>query len=153
MNTVIVYSSAHHGNTEKVLRAMVESTEVELFRVVDVDKIDFSKYDTIGFASGIYYGQMSASIQNLFSRDDLDGKNIFIIYTCGFRYRDYSKSAQTILKKKACRIVGVFYCRGWDTYGPFRYIGGVARNHPNEKDLRSVRNFIKKILHRENSSV
>ena len=40
----------------------------------------------------------------------------------------------------------VFSCRGYDTYGFFEKIGGIAKNHPNEKDFKKAREFIKNNL-------
>lgn len=36
---------------------------------------------------------------------------------------------------------GTFTCRGFDTFGPFRLIGGIAKGHPNEKELEKARAF------------
>ena len=46
------------------------------------------------------------------------------------------------MKKKGIETVGVFECRGYDTYGPLKWIGGIAKNHPDEKDLKRAIEFI-----------
>ena len=41
---------------------------------------------------------------------------------------------------------GRFQCRGYDTYGPWRFIGGIARKHPDETDLRKAELFAKRMV-------
>ena len=59
MKTAIVYASVHHGNTEKVVKAIVEKhPEVELIDATKSGLKDLASYDLIGFASGIFYGKL-----------------------------------------------------------------------------------------------
>ena len=37
-----------------------------------------------------------------------------------------SKALRRIAADKGCPVLGRFGCRGWDTFGPFRLVGGVA---------------------------
>ena len=55
MRKVIVYSSVHHGNTEKLVKSIAEECQVDLIDAVKQPDADLSSYDTIGFASGIYF--------------------------------------------------------------------------------------------------
>ncbi|MEE1099963.1 MAG: hypothetical protein U0K86_00580 [Agathobacter sp.] len=36
-----------------------------------------------------------------------------------------------IINNKNCPIIGKFSCKGYDTYGPFKLVGGIAKSHPN----------------------
>ena len=92
MKTAIIYVSSHHGNTKKVIDEMATVKEIDLFKISQAKATDFSNYDAIGFASGVYY-----------------------------------------------------HCRGYDTFGFFEKIGGIAKGHPNEKDFKKAREFIKNI--------
>ena len=38
-----------------------------------------------------------------------------------------------------------FSCKGYDTYGPFKLVGGIAKGHPDEKDLTAAVDFYKEI--------
>lgn len=50
----IVYASVHHGNTEKVVKAIAEKhPEVELIDATKTILKDLDSYDLIGFASGV----------------------------------------------------------------------------------------------------
>ena len=46
-----------------------------------------------------------------------------------------------------------FQCRGFDTFGPFEKIGGVAKGHPNEKDLSEARAWIELKIQAHKKSV
>lgn len=61
MKTAVVYYSKHHGNTKKLLDAIksASSDEITLFDVTKTPPENLEEYDLIGFASGIYYSQIS----------------------------------------------------------------------------------------------
>ena len=43
-------------------------------------------------------------------------------------------------------IVGRFSCKGFDTFGPFKLIGGVSKGHLDEKDIAAA----SRVLQRNN---
>ena len=134
----MIYASVHHGNTKKVVDYL--STKISA-TVVDVTKekaFDVSEYDTVIFASGIYVGQFHKSILEYIDIVDIKDKNVVLLYTCGVRYLDYAKKLKKTLEQKGARVLGDCYCRGFDTYGFLAKIGGIAKNHPNEKDLEKI---------------
>ena len=145
MKIGIIYVSSHHENTKKVLDAMAEVAEIDLLKLSQAKNVDFSTYDAIGFASGVYFHKMHKGIEKLASEIDLDGKKVFTVYTCGINYMNYARSVQKTIKSQNCEFVGNFSCRGYDTYGFFEKIGGIAKGHPDEKDLEKAREFIKNI--------
>lgn len=145
MKIAIVYVSYHHGNTRKVLDAMCEAADIDLLKVSEAKKADLSAYDAIGFASGIYFSKFHKAIVNLAGEIDLTGKKVFTVYTCGFRCINYARGIQKTIRAQNCEFVGGFSCRGYDTYGIFARIGGLSKGHPNEKDLKKARLFIKTI--------
>jgi flavodoxin len=54
MKVLIVYSSMHHKNTEKIAQAMAEVLNADLIEAKNAKAEDILKYDLIGFGSGIY---------------------------------------------------------------------------------------------------
>ena len=56
------------------------------------------------------------------------------------------QSIEEIINSKNSTVIGKFSCKGYDTYGPFKLVGGIAKGHPNEKDLNSAIEFYKKCL-------
>lgn len=51
-----------------------------------------------------------------------------------------------LLKKSGAKIAGSFACKGFDTAGPFKLIGGIAKSHPDTADIESVRKFVREML-------
>ena len=45
-------------------------------------------------------------------------------------------------------ILGKFGCKGFDTFGPFKLVGGIAKGHPNTQDLERARSFYREIKER-----
>jgi flavodoxin len=145
MKTAICYYSRHHGNTLKVLEAMSQGNEIDLIDVTSRIAVDLERYDTVGFASGIYYGKMHDTVVN-FARQYLPrGKNTFFVYTCGSRRSGYTKAIAEAAAEKGATILGEYGCLGYDTFGPFKLIGGIAKGHPDEAELEAARRFYQQI--------
>ena len=145
MKTAVCYYSRHHGNTRKVLEAMAEAGETDLIDVTARPAVRLEDYDCIGFASGIYYGKFQAGVLQ-FARQYLpEGRAVFFVSTYGMPRPGYTKAIRQIAAGKNCEVLGEFGCRGYDTFGPFRLVGGIARGRPNEADLEQARRFFREI--------
>lgn len=141
MRKAIVYTSVHHGNTEKLVKRIAEECQVDLIDAIKQMNADLNDYDMIGFASGIYYSKFHQSILK-FSEENLSAdKKVFLICTYG-ESANY-KSIEQILDKKRSKVIGKFGCRGYDTFGPFKLVGGIAKGHPNEEDIKNAVEFVK----------
>ena len=46
-----------------------------------------------------------------------------------------------IAKKKHCRELGAYHCLGFDNFGPFKLVGGIAKGHPTEKEIADAVKF------------
>lgn len=145
MTVAIVYDSRHHGNTKKLLDAINELYDIKLINVMECKEADLSSYDLIGFASGTYFGKFSEKVTD-FARNNLpENKNVFLINTYGVKGK-YTKGIEQIISEKSCRLLGTYGCRGFDTFGPFKLIGGIAKGHPNEKDIKGAIAFFRKMI-------
>ena len=145
MKTAICYYSRHHGNTRKVLEAMAGAGEADLIDVTARQAVRLEDYDCIGFASGIYFGKFQEGVLQ-FARQYLPrGKSVFFVCTYGVYRRGYTRAIGEIAEEKDCPVLGSFGCRGYDTFGPFKLVGGVAKGHPNEKDLADARDFYRRV--------
>ena len=142
MKTAIVYYSKHHGNTKKLLDAIAEKNEVTLIDVVNDKDVDVSGYDRIGFASGIYYSSFAKQI-TAFAEEKLSkGKDVFFIATCGATPTDiFFKGIRKITDSKDCRFLGQYICTGYDTFGPFKLVGGLKKGHPNADEIKGAVRF------------
>ena len=143
MRKAIVYASVHHGNTGKLVKSIAEECQVDLIDAVKQSDADLRSYDMIGFASGIYFSKFHQSILKFAEKNLSDDKKVFLICTYGgsANYR----SIEQILDKKHARVVGKFGCKGYDTFGPFRLIGGIAKGHPDDEDIQNAVKFVKEL--------
>lgn len=148
MKTAICYYSRHHGNTLKVLEAMAQEGEVDLIDVTTRQAVRLDGYDCIGLASGIYGFDFQKSVVE-FARQYLpQGKPVFFVYTYGGAKGSGAKAAAEVAKEKNCPVLGEFSCKGYDTFGPFKLVGGIAKGHPNARELEHARCFFRQIQDR-----
>ena len=150
MKTLIIYVSPHHGNTEKVAKAMANVLGADLMRVAQVDINILAEYDLIGFGSGVYFGKFHKSLLELVDKlPRLENKRAFIFSTSGLRkipfIHDFAKPLKGKLKQKGFNIVGEFSCRGFDTSQAARIIGGINWGRPDEKDLKLAEDFARNL--------
>jgi flavodoxin len=125
---------------------MAQGNDLDLIDVTSRIAVDLVRYDVIGFASGIYYGTFHDTVVN-FARQYLpQGKKVFFVYTCGAKRSGYTKTITEAVNKKSATILGEYGCLGYDTFGPFKLIGGIAKGHPNAEELEGARRFYCKIV-------
>ncbi len=144
MKAIIIYASTHHGNTRKVVDAIAKEYDVETIDATIVKEKDLSSYDLIGFASGIYAGRYHQAVQN-FARNNLPAnKKIFFLSTSAMN-KDFSASMKDAWKGKDAQILGQFSCFGYNTFGPFKLIGGTSKGHPDEEDIKNALTFYRNL--------
>ncbi|MCK5475275.1 MAG: flavodoxin family protein [Candidatus Pacebacteria bacterium] len=144
MKTLIIYTSIHNGNTEKIARTMAEALDAKLVKPNEIKTDELSRYDLIGFGSGIYSGKHHKSLLDLVSKlQGQNNKKAFIFSTRGlFPISICHKALKKQLSEKGFNITGEFSCKGFDDYGPFKLIGGINKNKPDEKDLDDAKEFV-----------
>ena len=141
MKTAVCYYSRHHGNTRKVLEAMAGEGGMDLIDVTARQAVRLEGYDCVGFASGIYGFEFHKAVA-AFARQYLpQGKPVFFVYTYGGIRGSGARAVEEIAKEKGCPVLGTFSCKGYDTFGPFRLVGGIAKGRPNKRDLDMARTF------------
>ena len=145
MSTAIVYYSKHHGNTKKLLDAIAEKHPVTLIDVTAQPDADLSGYERIGFASGIYYSAFAKQIISFANAHLPERKDVFYIYTHGAPKGDFLKTIREIAEKKHCREIGEYRCQGFDTFGPFKLVGGIAKGHPTEEEIEGAVTFYQQL--------
>lgn len=145
MKTAVCYYSRHHGNTRKVLDAMAQEGKIDLIDVTAREAVRLEAYDCIGFASGIYGFEFQKAVVE-FARQYLpQGKPVFFVYTYGGVKGNGPKAVAEIANEKGCPVLGEFSCKGYDTFGPFKLVGGIAKGHPNTRDLENARRFYRSL--------
>lgn len=141
MKTAIVYYSRHHGNTKKLVNALTGEYDITAIDAAQVSAADLTGYDMVGFASGIYYSKFHKTVLDFAEKNLPDGKPVFFLYTCGSKSASYTKAITQAVSRHNAPIAGEFGCLGFDTFGPFKLIGGVAKGHPDQADLENLRKF------------
>jgi len=141
MKTVIVYTSVHHQNTEKVAKVMAEELQADLIPVANAQPGMLAAYDLVGFGSGIYFGKHHKTLlQFVETLSSMTGKRAFVFSTSGD-----GKIHHAALKEKMVNrgfsFVDEFCCKGWDTVGPLKLFGGINKGRPDQNDLAAARVF------------
>jgi flavodoxin len=154
MAALIIYVSLHHGNTEKVARAMADVLGAVPLQVKQADSDMLDPYDLIGFGSGIYFGRHHRSLLDFVDRlPVIENKKAFIFSTSGLRriwlVHDFDRALEERLRHKGFDIIGEFSCRGLDTYRATRLVGGINRGRPDTRDLQRAEDFARVIKRSE----
>lgn len=145
MKTAICYYSRHHGNTRSVLEAMAQEGETALIDVTARQSVRLEEYDCVGFASGIYGFEMHKAVVEYARQYLPQGKPVFFVYTYGGAKGTGAKALAELAREKDCPVLGEFSCKGYDTFGPFKLVGGIAKGHPDGRDLENARQFYRNI--------
>ncbi len=141
MKTTILYYSRHHGNTKQLLDAIAAENDVDLIDVTAKPAADLSAYGRIGLASGIYYREYAKQLIAYAAERLPEGRGVFFIYTHGAPKGDFLRGIRAVTEKKGCRELGEYRCQGYDTFGPFKLVGGIAKGHPTEDEIRGAAAF------------
>jgi len=147
LKTLIIYESIHHGNTEKIVKIMAQSLNAGVAKAKDVNINTLNKYDLIGFGSGIYYGKLHKNILDLINNLEIpSNKKAFVFSTSGQGKTKYNKLAEEKLKEKNFEVVGSFACKGYDTFGPLKFFGGIGKGRPDDNDLEKAKDFVEHLI-------
>ena len=141
LNTAIIYESKHHGNTKKLVDAIAQAHDVTLIDALTDSARDLSGYDLIGFASGIYCAKSGKNVLKYAENHLPADKPVFLLYTCGSPRGGYTAAIGEIVRKKGSRVIGEYGCPGFDTFGPFKLVDGIAKGHPNAAETAGAAAF------------
>ena len=149
MKTVILYRSKHHGNTKKLVDAVVANFDnVDAIDVAALGKNeypDLDEYPLVGIATGIYYGKIDDDLARVMEHTINEGQKIFGLITYGGSSKWYGKDIDGICRMRQAIFMGVYGCPGFDTWGPFKLAGGVQKGHPTAEEIKGAVDFFNKI--------
>jgi flavodoxin len=158
INTLIVLSSHHHKNTEKIAAVMAEVLNARIKTPQQVAIEELQDYRLIGFGSGIYSDKHHPLILDLADRlPSVSNRKAFIFSTCGapavsfgeeYRQQTIDKNHIPLrekLKSKGFEIVGEFSCRGYNTNNFLKFVGGINKGKPDAGDLKDAGDFAKNL--------
>jgi flavodoxin len=146
LKVLIIYHSEHHGNTKKIAEAMAEKISADILKAADVNLNKFEGYDIVGFGSGVYNGKLHKELSEILSKlSQQDGKKAFIFSTAGSKTYGPMANEQfrLMLEEKGFKIVGEFFCLGFDTALTRE---GINKGRPNKQDFKDAEDFIVNII-------
>ena len=143
---VIIYASTHHGSTRKLAEAIANQYDIHLIDATKQQETDLSAYDLIVFASGIDFGKFYDSAEQFLEENLPENKRVFFLYTCAKVSNRFTETIKTAARKKGAIILGEYGCRGFNTYGPWKMIGGMNKGHPTQEEITEAVRFFESIL-------
>ncbi|GAB2678879.1 flavodoxin family protein [Saccharopolyspora gloriosae] len=148
MRTVIVCVSVSHGNTRRVADEMARVLDARVVAPEQADPAELAAADLVGFGSGVFRGKMHPRLTGFV--EELPGRrgSAFVFATSGFPEMPllpFSRPLTRLLEGKGFAVDGTFSCRAFDTWAPFKPIGGLRKRRPNDADLAAARAFAAKV--------
>jgi len=144
---ILFYYSIHHENTKTIAEAVEKATGARIVRIPAKESFDLSEYDLVGFASGVYMSEFGKPIREFAEGlEGLNGKTCFTLYTCGAPAGEFDGGFVNLLQKRGAKIVGRHHCRGFDTFGPFKLVGGIAKGHPTAEEIDAAAAFVSGLM-------
>lgn len=150
MKTMILYRSKHHGNTKKLVDAIVENfDDVDTLDIATLGKNevpDLSPYHIVGVASGIYYGAFDKDLKRVLQAALKPGDKVFALLTYGGEDKWYVRDIDGLCRVQQADLLTSYGCPGFDTWGPFKLKGGVNQGHPTAEEIDGAVAFYRRLL-------
>ena len=145
MKAIIVCTSVSHGNTQRIAEVVGQVLDAPVVAPEQVDRAKLATCDLVGFGSGIFLGSFHAQLRAFVHSLTLEERRkAFVFATSGFpeaRFQRFSRPLVRNLEQKGFEVVDTFSCRGFDTWLPFKPVGGIRKGRPNATDLQAARIF------------
>ncbi|WP_269857600.1 flavodoxin family protein [Streptomyces sp. RPT161] len=145
MKAIIVCASASHGNTKRIAEVMGQVLEAVVVDPEQVDMAELSTYDLVGFGSGIFMTKFHPRLRQFVrSLPKGERRRAFVFATSGLPeppFRPFARPLVRLLEQRGFEVADTFSCRGFDTWLPFRLVGGINKGRPNAADLEAARTF------------
>lgn len=152
MKSLLVCVSVSNGSTRRVADRIAEVLGAEVLEPEAVDVETLGDYDLVGFGSGIYFMAVHPRLWKLIRRLPCgDGIPAFTFFTSGGRelpLLGYRRAIHRQLTSKGYDVLDSFSCRGLDTVGPLRLVGGINKGRPNDADLDRAAAFATQLRER-----
>ncbi|WP_043809334.1 flavodoxin family protein [Rhodococcus triatomae] len=156
MKALIVCTSVSHGNTRKVADVMGEVLSAPVLAPEQIEPREISDYDLVGFGSGIFRMSFHPQLREFVGALPLQRSvSAFTFSTSGLpepTLLGYHRSLERQLHTKGVAVVDRFSCRAFDTYLPFRVVGGIRKGRPDAADLTAARTFAERLRSEVGSS-
>ncbi|MFF5476739.1 flavodoxin family protein [Streptomyces sp. NPDC012935] len=144
MRTVIVCTSVSHGNTRRVANSMADVLGAEVVAPEQADLAELAGADLVGFGSGVFYGRLHPRLTEFVKALPAGRGRTFVFATSGLPEispAPFTRPLVRLLRGKGFEVDGSFSCRAFDTWTPFKILGGINKQRPNAGDLAAARAF------------
>jgi flavodoxin len=150
VKTLVIVFSYHHGNTEKIARAMADVLGAPVKTPQQVTPEEIGESDLVGFGSGIYSATFDPSVLGIADRlPQSPGKKAYLFSTYGapgfIANREFIANNHAEMRKRlqarGYAVIGDFGCAGWNTNSFLKYFGGLNRGRPDANDLMNAEAF------------
>ena len=154
MKVLLVVSSYHHKNTEKIADVFAEVLDARMKTPRQTDLEELRDFDLIGFGSGIDSDKHYAELLDLAdSLPRVADRKAIIFSTCGMpvfaagknSVAEYAAKSHSALREKLTSrgytVIGEFSCAGHNTNSFLKLFGGLNKGRPNAEDLGDAEEF------------
>ncbi|MYU07201.1 flavodoxin [Streptomyces sp. SID8366] len=144
MKTVIVCASVSHGNTRRVADSMAETLDAKVVAPEQADPAELAAADLVGFGSGVFYSRLHPRLTDFAKTLPAGRGRAFVFATSGLPeipLMPFARPLVRLLEAKGFEVEGSFSCRAFDTWAPFKLLGGINKQRPNAGDLAAARAF------------
>lgn len=152
MKTVIVCVSVSHGNTRRIADAMAGVLDAKVVSPEEADLGELTDADLVGFGAGVFHGRLhprlTAFVQALPTARGSGRGRAFAFATSGLPElppAPFTRPLVRLLEGKGFAVDGTFSCRAFDTWMPFRLVGGIHKQRPDAGDLTAARAFAERL--------
>ncbi|GAA4545706.1 flavodoxin family protein [Amycolatopsis samaneae] len=145
MKAVIVCTSVSHGNTKRIAEVMGEVIGAPVLAPEETDPAELAACDLVGFGSGIFHLDFHPRLREFVrSLPGVARGKAFVFATRGLpepSFRPYTRRFTGLVEQKGFEVIDTFACSGFDTWLPFKLVGGIRRGHPGPADLAAALRF------------
>ncbi|MEV3987294.1 flavodoxin family protein [Streptomyces sp. NPDC049837] len=144
MKVVIVCASVSHGNTRRVAETMADVLDAKVVTPEEADLRELADADLVGFGSGVFYSRLHPHLTDFVKALPPGHGRTFVFATSGLPeipLAPFTRPLVRLLEGKGLQVEGSFSCRAFDTWAPFKLVGGINKQRPNAGDLAAARAF------------
>ncbi|MFJ8432111.1 flavodoxin family protein [Kitasatospora sp. NPDC094019] len=148
MRTVIVCTSVSHGNTRRVADSIAQVLGAKVVSPGQLDPAELADADLVGFGSGVFCTRLHPRLTECVKALPHGRGRAFVFATSGLpdlRPAPFARPLVRLLEGKGYEVSGTFSCRAFDTWAPFKVVGGLNKRRPNEDDLAAARAFAERL--------
>ncbi|MFE2287097.1 flavodoxin family protein [Streptomyces sp. NPDC059443] len=149
MKAVIVCASVSHGNTRRVADTMARVLGAKVVTPEQADPAELAGADLVGFGSGVFYGRLHSSLTATVEALPAGRRSrAFVFATSGLPevpLAPVTRPLVRLLEAKGFGVDGSFSCRAFDTWAPFKLVGGINKQRPNPGDLAAAQAFAERL--------